>query len=79
MRASCAVSRANKIFTCPFQIDQSQSLEVTNSSPSLFCTGTFLLSHTAELLLRKNNALICFFLKEVISTMRHFSVLYKVI
>ena len=25
--------------TCPFQIDQSQSLEVTISSPSLFCIG----------------------------------------
>ena len=27
-------------FTCPFQIDQSQSLEVTISSPSLFCIGS---------------------------------------
>ena len=26
-------------FTCPFQIDQSQSLEMTISSPSLFCIG----------------------------------------
>ena len=26
-------------FTGPFQIDQSQSLEMTNSSPSLFCIG----------------------------------------
>ena len=26
-------------FTCQFQIDQSQSLEVTTSSPSLFCIG----------------------------------------
>ena len=26
-------------FTCSFQIDQSQSLEVTISSPSLFCIG----------------------------------------
>ena len=26
-------------FTCPFQIDQSQSLEVTISIPSLFCIG----------------------------------------
>ena len=31
------VSQSN--FICPFQIDQSQSLEVTISSPSLFCIG----------------------------------------
>ena len=35
--ARCIVGQSN--FTCPFQIDQSQSLEVTISSPTLFCIG----------------------------------------
>ena len=33
------MSWSNQIFTCPFQIDQLQSLEATISSPSLFCIG----------------------------------------
>ena len=35
--ARCVMGQSN--FTCPFQINQSQSVEVTISSPSLFCIG----------------------------------------